>query len=182
MKHRRNVTRHNTQAPRLPSNVTTHVSRLCDGHHPHFLRTTTRLSTPRPRSGMKLSNWADEEILEGIAQACEYAFRVFCANVITQTQWLQNLIITSTGDKDNALRLAEDTSIRFGTATYELTLYIKLVAGAVCDVVHGITPGTTDTRLMELVAANESCTILHPRMLGKPLSAVITFKGPHVPF
>ncbi|KAH7947619.1 hypothetical protein HPB52_014610 [Rhipicephalus sanguineus] len=95
----------------------------------------------RPRTGLKLSNWTDENISEGIARASDYAFREFCANVITQTQWRQNLIITST-----------------------------------------VTPGTTEERLLEILAANDNCTILHARMLGRSSSAVITFEGPHVPF
>ncbi|KAH7935480.1 hypothetical protein HPB52_008447 [Rhipicephalus sanguineus] len=136
----------------------------------------------RPRTGLKLSNWTDEKISEGIARASGYAFREFCANVITQTQWRQNLIITSTGDEDYALKLAEVTSIQLGTTTYEITPYIKPVPGTVRGVVHGVTPGTTEERLLELLAANDNCTILHARMLGRSSSAVITFEGPHVPF
>lgn len=131
---------------------------------------------------MKLSNWTDEKISEGIARTCGCAFRDFCANVITQTQWKQNLIVTSTGDEDYALKLAEVTSIQLGPTTYEITPYIKPVPGTVRGVVHGITPGTTEERLMELLAANDNCVILHARMLGRSSSAVITFEGPHVPF
>ncbi|KAL1466509.1 hypothetical protein MTO96_042683 [Rhipicephalus appendiculatus] len=119
MKHRSNVNRRNTQALRPPSNAATHASRLYVGRCPPLPEDHYKV-VYRPRTGMKLSKWADEKISEGIARACEYAFRDFCANVITQTQWRQNLIITSTGDEDYALKLAEVTSIHLGKAKYEL--------------------------------------------------------------
>ncbi|KAL1454717.1 hypothetical protein MTO96_043696 [Rhipicephalus appendiculatus] len=109
MKHRSNVNRRNTQALRPPSNAATHASRLYIGRCPPLPEDHYKV-VYRPKTGMKLSNWADEKISEGIARACGYAFRDFCANVITQTQWRQNLIITSTGDEDYALKLAEVTS------------------------------------------------------------------------
>ncbi|KAH6942031.1 hypothetical protein HPB50_027475 [Hyalomma asiaticum] len=68
-----------------------------------------------------------------------------------------------------------------GQIIYEVTPYFKPLPGTVRGVVHGITAGTTEERLAELLAANQ-CGILHARRLGKSTSAVITFQGPHVPF
>ncbi|KAH6946805.1 hypothetical protein HPB50_015371 [Hyalomma asiaticum] len=86
-----------------------------------------------------------------------------------------------TGMKTKTLRLGSITNIQLGQIIYEVTPYFKPLPGTVRGVVHGITAGTTEERLAELLAANQ-CGILHARMLGKSTSAVITFQGPHVPF
>lgn len=136
----------------------------------------------RPKPGMKLSTFREEEITASLAQACRMNVPDFCKKVITQTQWHQNLIVTSTDSEDLTIALSEITQLTIGNQTHEVTPYIKPLPGTVRGVIHGLTPGTPSHRLMELLAANDQCEILHARMLGKSSSAVLTFQGPHVPF
>lgn len=136
----------------------------------------------RPKPGMKLSTFREEEISASLAQACRMNFSEFCKKVITQTQWHQNLIVTSTDSEDLTIALSEITQLTIRNQTHEVTPYIKPLPGTVRGVIHGLTPGTPSHRLMELLAANEQCEILHARMLGNSTSAVLTFQGPHVPF
>ncbi|KAH6919906.1 hypothetical protein HPB50_029105 [Hyalomma asiaticum] len=137
----------------------------------------------RPRTGTKVCSWPDEKITKGIARASGSTLKEFYGNVTIQTQWKQNFIIASMHRRRRlyALRLGSITDIQLGQIIYEVTPYFKPLPGTVRGVVHGITAGTTEERLAELLAANQ-CGILHARMLGKSTSAVITFQAPHVPF
>ncbi|KAH6927170.1 hypothetical protein HPB50_000133 [Hyalomma asiaticum] len=93
-----------------------------------------------------------------------------------QIQWRRNLIVTSTGDEDYLLKLAEVTSIQLGSATLcSRRFHVQFV-------VSSMGRPRNHRRLMKLLAANDNYTILHATMLGKSSSAVITFEGPHVPY
>ncbi|KAG0425681.1 hypothetical protein HPB47_027170 [Ixodes persulcatus] len=77
--------------------------------------------------------------------------------------------------------LSNVTSLELDDATYKISPYVKPFPGTVRGVTHGLDPGTTTEQLPNIIAS-PGPKIQQARMLGKSISAVVTFEGQHVPF
>lgn len=135
----------------------------------------------RPRSGLRVSAWATDQLTHSIQLASNIPASRFYAEVIVQPQVQSNIIAASSPSEDIVEALRNITSLQLGTATYEVAAYMKPPPGTARGVIQGINPGTPSDELRRAVYSTGP-PILDIRMLGTSNAAVITFDGPHVPF
>ncbi|KAH6935381.1 hypothetical protein HPB50_005410 [Hyalomma asiaticum] len=133
----------------------------------------------RPQAGLELAKWNNIAIVHAIGKASGFAQQDFSEKVCVQVQRLENLIIASTAEWEDAKKLESVTSIQLGGTLFTIKSNTRTPDDVSRGVISGLLPGTSE-ELKAGLRAPARYTVLHARMLGQSSTAVIFFQGPHV--
>ncbi|KAH7975487.1 hypothetical protein HPB52_002118 [Rhipicephalus sanguineus] len=136
----------------------------------------------RPQAGLELAKWNNIAIMHAIGRASGLSQQDFGEKVCVQVQRLENLIIASTAEWEDAKKLESITSIQLGGTFFTIKGNTRTPDDVSRGVISGLLPGTSEEELKSGLHAQARYTILHARMLGQSSAAVIFFQGPHVPY
>ncbi|KAH6929610.1 hypothetical protein HPB50_003122 [Hyalomma asiaticum] len=136
----------------------------------------------RPQAGLELAKWNNIAIVHAIGKASGFAQQDFSEKVCVQVQRLENLIIASTAEWEDAKKLESITSIQLGGTLFTIKSNTRTPDDVSRGVISGLLPGTSEEELKAGLRAPARYTVLHARMLGQSSTAVIFFQGPHVPY
>ncbi|KAH6930882.1 hypothetical protein HPB50_020632 [Hyalomma asiaticum] len=137
----------------------------------------------RPQAGLELAKWNNIAIVHAIGKASGFAQQDFSEKVCVQAQRLENLIIASTAEWEDAKKLESITSIQLGGTLFTIKSNTRTPDDVSRGVISGLLPGTSEEELKAGLRAPARYTaVLHERMLGQSSTAVIFFQGPHVPY
>lgn len=136
----------------------------------------------RPQAGLDLAKWNTVAVMHAIGRASGLSQQDFNDKVRVQVQRIENLIIASTADKEDAKMLVSINKIQLGGTYHNVKGNIRTPDDVSRGVINGLIPGTSTAELMAGIRAPARYTVLHARMLGQSTAAVVFFEGPHVPY
>ncbi|KAH6920247.1 hypothetical protein HPB50_028765 [Hyalomma asiaticum] len=123
----------------------------------------------RPQAGLELAKWNTIAVMHSIGRT-------------SGVQRIENLIIASTADKEDAKKLLSINKIHLGGTFYNVNGNMRTPDDVSRGIINGLIPGTSTAELTAGIRAPAMYTVLHARMLGQSTAAVVFFEVPHVPY
>ncbi|KAH6940462.1 hypothetical protein HPB50_000069 [Hyalomma asiaticum] len=136
----------------------------------------------RLQAGLELAKWNTIAVMHAIGRASGLPQQHFNDKVREQLQRIENLIIASTADKEDARKLVSINRIQLGRTFYNVIGNIRTPDDVSRGIINSLIPGTSTADPMAGIRAPARYTVLHARMLGQSTAAVVFFEGPHVPY